>query len=224
VDAVRPVPGQRPADAFDNLSIDYASTFETSPPSWRAPAAAAPGWAGLTPTESFSGVLGPHIAPQLERLRALAGQPGAAAGIQPRDGGQRRRRGAAAGHPAPAATAAARADPGRRGRPHRAAARGLAIGRRDEGEAVWLLLLELLQLQNREKEFEQISMDYCVTFEVSPPSFTPPHKVAMAPAQPPASPDRFMLPPIIEQQLALCCRPSSSMLSSIRRWCSTARA
>jgi hypothetical protein len=49
-------------DAFDNLSIDYASTFETSPPSWQAPLAAAPGWAGLTPTESFSGVLGPHIA------------------------------------------------------------------------------------------------------------------------------------------------------------------
>jgi len=45
-------------------------------------------------------------------------------------------------------------------------------------------------------------MDYCVTFEVSPPSFTAPHKVAMAPAQHmPASPDRFMLPPIIEQQL-----------------------
>lgn len=190
-------------DAFDNLSIDYASTFETSPPSWQAPLAAAPGWAGLTPTESFSGVLGPHIAPQLDRLRQLAaGHPvlrleftrvaavnadGAALLLDTLRRLQQQQRelilvGAAA------LTAQLRA--------------GLAIGRRDEGEAVWLLLLELLQLQQREKEFEQIGMDYCVTFEVSPPSFTPPHKVAMAPAQHvSASPDRFMLPPIIEQQL-----------------------
>jgi anti-anti-sigma regulatory factor len=193
-------------DAFDNLSIDYASTFETSPPSWQAPAAlaaASPGWAGLTPTESFSGVLGPHIAPQLERLRALAGDnpvlrlefsrvaavnaDGAALLLDTlRQLQQQQRELILVG--AAALTAQIRAS--------------LAIGRRDEGEAVWLLLLELLQLQNREKEFEQISMDYCVTFEVSPPSFTPPHKVAMAPAQHvPASPDRFMLPPIIEHQL-----------------------
>jgi ABC-type transporter Mla MlaB component len=45
-------------------------------------------------------------------------------------------------------------------------------------------------------------MDYCVTFEVSPPSFVAPHKVATAAAQHvAASPDRFMLPPLIENQL-----------------------
>jgi len=41
--------------AFDDLSIDYASKFETSPPSWaplpaEAPAAAGAGYTGLTPT------------------------------------------------------------------------------------------------------------------------------------------------------------------------------
>ena len=88
----------------------------------------------------------------------------------------------------------------------------LVTGRRDDGAAAWLLLLELLQLQQREKEFEQISMDYCVTFEVSPPSFTPPHKVAMAPAQHvAASPDRFMLPPVIENQLG-------ALLPAIQRY------
>ena len=60
---------------------------------------------------------------------------------------------------------------------------GIAIGRPDDTEGPWLLLLELLQLLNREKEFEETGMDYCVTFEVSPPSFVAPHKVAMAPAQ-----------------------------------------
>ncbi|NVM76037.1 anti-anti-sigma regulatory factor [Duganella sp. SG902] len=203
-------------DDFDNLSIDYASTFETSPPSWQAPAAlaaASPDWAGLTPTESFSGVLGAHIAPQLERLRQLAGghpvlrleftrvaavhADGAAPLLETLRQLQRLQRelilvGAAA------LTAQLRAN--------------LVIGRRDEGEAVWLLLLELLQLQQREKEFEQVSMDYCVTFEVSPPPFTPPHKVAMAPAQHvSASPDRFMLPPLIEHQLG-------ALLPAIQRY------
>ncbi|MYM21429.1 hypothetical protein GTP46_02050 [Duganella sp. FT135W] len=195
------VSGQQ--DAFDNLSIDYASTFETSPPPWHAPSAATSSWAGLTPTESFSGVLGPHIAPQLERLRQLAGDnpvlrleftrvaavsaDGAVLLLDTlRQLQQQQRELILVG--AAALTAQIRSS--------------LTIGRRDEGEAVWLLLLELLQLQNREKEFEQLSMDYCVTFEVSPPSFTPPHKVAMAPAQHlPAAPDRFMLPPIIEHQL-----------------------
>jgi hypothetical protein len=83
---------------------------------------------------------------------------------------------------------------------------GVAIGRRDDTEAPWLLLLELLQLLNREKEFEQAAMDYCVTFEVSPPSFAAPHKIATAAgtaaAQPvSASPDRFLLPPAMEAGL-----------------------
>src|SRR5450830_1642437 len=67
------VSGQQ--DAFDNLSIDYASTFETSPPPWQAPAvlaASSPDWAGLTPTAALSGVLDAGIAPQLDRLRQQA--------------------------------------------------------------------------------------------------------------------------------------------------------
>lgn len=208
------VTGQQ--EAFDNLSIDYASTFETSPPAWQAPAAlaaASPDWAGLTPTESFSGVLGAHIAPQLERLRQLAGShpvlrleftrvaavhaDGAALLLDTlRQLQQQQRELILVG--AAALTAQLRAN--------------LVTGRRDDGAAAWLLLLELLQLQQREKEFEQISMDYCVTFEVSPPSFTPPHKVAMAPAQHvAASPDRFMLPPVIENQLG-------ALLPAIQRY------
>jgi hypothetical protein len=47
----------------------------------------------------------------------------------------------------------------------------LEVGRRDETEAPWLLLLEILQLLHRQEEFEEASIDYCVTFEVSPPAF-----------------------------------------------------
>nr|WP_207393648.1 hypothetical protein [Duganella aceris] len=193
-------------DLFDNLSIDYASTFETSPPPWNAPAAPAagtPDWAGVIPTESFSGVLDQHIAPQLDRLLQLA----AASPVLRLEFGRL--------HAVDAAGCTLLRDTLRKLQARQRelilvdaaglAAQiraGIAIGRRDDTEAPWLLLLELLQLLNREKEFEEIGMDYCVTFEVSPPSFAAPHKVATAAAQHvSASPDRFMLPPLIEHQL-----------------------
>ncbi|HEX7988209.1 MAG TPA: hypothetical protein VF616_32180, partial [Duganella sp.] len=62
--------GQR--ERFDNLSIDYVSTFETSPPAGNAPAADAPGWAGVAPSTTFSGVLDAGIGDRLEHLLRLA--------------------------------------------------------------------------------------------------------------------------------------------------------
>lgn len=194
-------------DAFDNLSIDYASRFETSPPAWNAVAAAEPsaqGYTGVTPTEAFAGVLDSAVAPQLERLRQLAEtnpvlrlEFSRIAGVEP-DGcalllralqalqAQRRE-----------LIVVAAAELAEQIRAI------IAVGRRDETEAPWLLLLELLQLLNREKDFEETSMDYCVTFEVSPPSFVAPHKVATAARQHvSASPDRFMLPAVVEGNLA----------------------
>lgn len=46
-------------------------------------------------------------------------------------------------------------------------------GRRDSSDALWLLFLESLRLQGKQQEFEDASIDYCVTFEVSPPSWEP---------------------------------------------------
>jgi ABC-type transporter Mla MlaB component len=82
----------------------------------------------------------------------------------------------------------------------------LAIGDRGAGEAPWLLLLELLLQMNREKDFEETAMDYCVTFEVSPPSFEAPARAAVrvsvsvgASAGPGAAAgDRFLLPGLVE--------------------------
>lgn len=47
-------------------------------------------------------------------------------------------------------------------------------GRRDESDALWLLMLELLRLLNQQQAFEDRSIDYCVTYEVSPPSWEAP--------------------------------------------------
>ncbi|MBI2313418.1 MAG: STAS domain-containing protein [Betaproteobacteria bacterium] len=38
-------------------------------------------------------------------------------------------------------------------------------------QSCWLLLLELCQLQGRQEEFENLSVDYAVAYEVSPPSW-----------------------------------------------------
>jgi anti-anti-sigma regulatory factor len=78
----------------------------------------------------------------------------------------------------------------------------LEVGRRNETEVPWLLLLEILRLLNLEKDFEETSIDYCVTFEVSPPAFAPPNnKVTTAleeniPAK--SVSEHFMMPPVIE--------------------------
>ncbi len=46
-------------------------------------------------------------------------------------------------------------------------------GARDVDPAFWMLRLEALRLANRPNEFDQTALDYCMTFEVSPPSWTP---------------------------------------------------
>ncbi|NRR30842.1 hypothetical protein HSX11_11695 [Oxalobacteraceae bacterium] len=196
------VTGQQ--DRFDNLAIDYASTFETSPPSWAAPAAqetAAPAWAGLIPAEAFTGILDETIAPQTGRLRSLGDKHpvlrlelSKVQGFTPVGCNlllESLRRLQARQCELIVVGAADLADQIRA---------SVCVGRRDDTEAPWLLLLELLQLLNREKDFEETSMDYCVTFEVSPPAFVAPSKVDAKGSQhvSSASPDRFMLPPVID--------------------------
>ncbi|MFZ6719284.1 hypothetical protein [Undibacterium sp. Ji49W] len=79
----------------------------------------------------------------------------------------------------------------------------LLVGRRDETEAPWLLLLELLQLLHFEQAFEEVSMDYCITFEVSPPSFEAPKNniTSSFPEisnQDEAASDSFLMPKVVE--------------------------
>ena len=192
--------------AFDDLSIDYASKFETSPPPWSPAPADAPqastGYTGLTPTVALAGLLDGSIAAQLEKVDSspsrlpLRFDFSRVNGVEPEgcalllealdkaQSGQRELIVAAA----PELSQQIRAI--------------LEVGRRDEGEAPWLLHLELLRLQNREKDFEEASMDYCVTFEVSPPPFVAPSNVANAPKQAAAAvSDRFMLPQLIDGDL-----------------------
>ncbi|KQW90275.1 hypothetical protein ASC94_21375 [Massilia sp. Root418] len=209
-------------EQFDSLSIDYASTFETSPPAWRGPgaapaipalhgsapaaatgAAAPAAYAGITPTVAFGPALDAEAAGAIARLTALDGAAPLRLDLS---------RVAVADAAGCALLLAALQSLQKQGRELIVVAAaelaallqsGLAVGRRDDGEAPWLLLLELLQLLQREKDFEEASMDYCVTFEVSPPPYAPPapQQVAMAArlaAPAGAASDRFLLPPLVD--------------------------
>jgi ABC-type transporter Mla MlaB component len=47
-------------------------------------------------------------------------------------------------------------------------------GRRDASDASWMLLLEVQRLLDRQADFEETGIQYCITYEVSPPSWEPP--------------------------------------------------
>ena len=44
-------------------------------------------------------------------------------------------------------------------------------GVRDADPAYWLLRLDALRMANRPDQFDEAAIDYCVTYEVSPPSW-----------------------------------------------------
>jgi ABC-type transporter Mla MlaB component len=192
---------------FESIAIDYASHFETSPPAYStmyAPLAAQSAgqpYAGVTPTATLSGQLDATIGTQLARVLAsswplvrlefstvAAATPEGCAVLL--DALQTLRR---MGRELVVA-----------GADHLVAVLRpmLAIGERGAGEAPWLLLLELLLLMNREKDFEETAMDYCVTFEVSPPSFEAPARTAVSVSATvggdAAAGDRFLLPGLVE--------------------------
>jgi ABC-type transporter Mla MlaB component len=157
---------------FEHLSMDYAQRFETSPPAWRKSATALPGGRTL-PSVAFAGKLDAGIIKLVERVQKLADEHqalrlefGRVTEVAPVGCGLLLRMLKKLQNHDVSVTGA-----------NELAARIRAIielGRRDETEAPWLLLLEILRLQNREHDFEETSIDYCITFEVSPPPFVPP--------------------------------------------------
>jgi ABC-type transporter Mla MlaB component len=193
---------------FDTLSIEYASRFETSPPAWTplsqlesqpVPAARS----GTAPTVPFSGKLDGNIVKLLERAQKLGENSpvlrlefARITEVNPIGCGLLLRtlnKLQSSEHDlilvgAPELVIKIRSI--------------LEVGRRDETEAPWLLLMEILRLLNSEKEFEEASIDYCITFEVSPPAFVAPKNKVTTDAEECGSvnavSDCFMMPAVIE--------------------------
>ncbi len=191
-------------DKFETLSIEYAAKFETSPPAWdsgRLDPAATIQPMGATPALTFTGKLDETIVKQLDRAQKLSEKNHALrlefsrvtevlpAGCELMLAALKKLQ--KTGYElilvgAPDFATKIRAI--------------LEVGRRDDSDAPWLLLLEILQLLNREQEFEEASIDYCVTFEVSPPAFVAPKKVSTATdmTEPDMASEKFMMPTVID--------------------------
>ncbi len=195
---------------FEHLSILYASRFESSPPAWMSLALPESGTEPLArapavPSVVFNGKLDAGIVKSLEKVRSLAEKHsvirlefGRVAEVDPIGCGllvrvlvQLKKTGidlVLVG--APELVKKIKAI--------------LVVGRRDETEAPWLLLLELLAMMNLEPAFEEASIDYCVTFEVSPPAFVAPKNKITALMEEPHLPaldanvDIFVMPALIE--------------------------
>jgi len=199
---------------FESIAIDYASHFETSPPAYRPlpPAggtqpAGGRGFSGVTPTASLSGRLDATAGAQLARVMTPAATASASAApvrLEFSAIASATPEGCAVLLDALQALRRAGRELVLAGADHLVGVLRpvLVIGESAASQAPWLLLLELLLLLNREKDFEETAMDYCVTFEVSPPSFEAPARTALSVGSGPApgaavENDRFLLPGVV---------------------------
>ncbi|MFM1989302.1 MAG: hypothetical protein RJA99_2259 [Pseudomonadota bacterium] len=186
---------------FESLAIDYSARFETSPPTWddsvAPPAAPMAAATSATPTVSLSAALDAQSVRPLEQLQKLAQRHRSvrldASAVREVDAigaellvrvlgafGRGSRELVVEGVTALLAVVSTTTE----------------AGRRDPSEACWMLQLELLRLLGRQQAFEDLSIDYCVTYEVSPPPWEPPvpslraaEPGAMAEGAPPGATD-----------------------------------
>jgi anti-anti-sigma regulatory factor len=161
---------------FDSLSIDYAARFESSPPTWNdldAPvvAQAKPSNPSLV---SFPEVLDASGVKQMEAVQKAA-QKGRAVTL---DFSQLKRVDANGAHILCKVFAAFRKAKlelvvHNARRLLAATEAGVEVGRRDPSDAIWTLRLETLRLLNQQQQFDDVAIDYCVTYEISPPAWEP---------------------------------------------------
>jgi len=165
--------GQR--SAFDELGLEFVAEFEKTPPIWRAlrsPAqAAAP--AGTNTVAFGSKLTDATIKRELENYQKVCGKNGAVrldfsrvteidtlAAVELLSCWQHSRKPGLAPQLAGWHNFA------------KLLQSKIAVGRREPVEApFWMLLTEVYQALGQQEEFENLAIDYAVTYEVSPPSW-----------------------------------------------------
>ncbi len=165
--------------AFDSLAIDFTRRFETSPPTWDDTVAGASGGANpIAPasaaTVALPAALDAQAARQIDQLkrfsqrnRTITLDLSLVRSVEP-EGALLLYRTISAFAKAKTELTVAGADA-----LLAVVSRATENGRRDDSDACWLLQLELLRVLGRESVFEDLSIDYCVTYEVSPPPWEP---------------------------------------------------
>ncbi|ENO80554.1 sulfate transporter/antisigma-factor antagonist STAS [Thauera sp. 27] len=157
---------------FESSVLDYATRFERSPPAWLdlSGRLVRPGQP-LPPLVNLTGQLGAQAGKQFEQVAAIARRAGAVRidvgrvrGVDDAGCGVWRR-----------LLAELAADRVKVTLLNVAALADILGGRLAPGKAeerdTWLMMLELLQYAGDQARFEDIAVDYAVTFEESPPSW-----------------------------------------------------
>ncbi|HLS55135.1 MAG TPA: hypothetical protein VK052_03635 [Zeimonas sp.] len=165
--------------AFEALALEYAARFESSPPGWSEQlgaqaGAARPSAANGVAAIDFPLMLDGSIAAQVDSIVSASA---------------RRREtnvdfGKVEGVDVQAAEALLKLFRHFEKSPNALVVRGaealfaaasaaIEPGRRDPSEAAWMLALHALRVLGRQQAFEDLSIEYCVTYEVSPPSWEP---------------------------------------------------
>jgi anti-anti-sigma regulatory factor len=166
--------------SFDNLTIEYVLRFESSPPAWmeykdEGGALAAGKTADGAPIVRLPDAVDANVVKVLEQLKNYSAQHQAltldASGVREVDlvGAELLLRVINAFKRASHELLVLGAD--QLITPLRAA---VEPGRRDQSDAAWMLLLEVFRLLQRQHDFEETGIQYCITYEVSPPSWEPP--------------------------------------------------
>jgi ABC-type transporter Mla MlaB component len=166
--------------SFDNLTIEYVLRFESSPPAWidykdEATLASADKTAEGAPIVRLPDVVDANVVRVLEQLKNHSVQHQSltldTSGVREIDlvGAELLLRVINAFKRASHELMVLGSD--QLITPLRAA---VEPGRRDQSDAAWMLLLEVFRLLNRQHDFEETGIQYCITYEVSPPSWEPP--------------------------------------------------
>ena len=181
-------------EAFDSLAIDFSRRFETSPPTWDDTVAGAAGVTTAAAPVSAAAVVLPAVldaqaARQLDQIKRFS-QRNRAVTLDLSPVRSLDPDGASLLHRSLRDCARTQSELSVAGADALLAvvSRTTENGRRDDSDACWLLQLELLRVLGRESVFEDLSIDYCVTYEVSPPPWEPmPASIRLAGSRGPAT-------------------------------------
>jgi anti-anti-sigma regulatory factor len=164
---------------FDNLTIEYVLRFESSPPAWIDYKDDGPALSGKTaggaPIVRLPEIVDANVVKVLEDLKNYSAQHQSlsldTSSVREIDlvGAELLLRVINAFRRASHELLVLGAD--QLITPLRAA---VEPGRRDQSDAGWMLLLEVFRLLQRQHDFEETGIQYCITYEVSPPSWEPP--------------------------------------------------
>lgn len=165
-------------ERFEQLSLAFATEFERSPPAWQdlsSPVSRPDG--PKVQTVNLSGQLGGQAAAQFAQLIQIGMRAGALrvdlARLTSVDNA-----GAELLLRAVRGLRRAKIKLSLSGASHLANILGGQVtnGKR-ENQTLWLLLLEILQYTDQQEHFEELAVEYAMTFEESPPSWEPPPTV-----------------------------------------------